>query len=316
VPDTVLAGRVPANGAFDHRAALGTLAAHIVAGVDRVDLGRGTFTRLHRIGERWRTLVVTLDEGGGTWVVHPTEATGPQTRDGGRVPTVAVVPRMADEITSCVEHWFDLAADIDTVDRSLAAHPVFREQVRERPGIRVTRFADPWQAACMTVVGQQVSLAAARLFTSRLVQRYAPLVRVDDLRPFPDPAVVAQTPVDQLREAVGLTRARARTLQAVAGLYAAAGGDPSRTQLGAVTGVGPWTLDYLAIRAGDDPDAFPASDAVLRRLLMAQGFIDSRGRFDPGRACAQWKPWRSYAACRLWALAHPLTADPLTADDD
>ncbi|WP_022909655.1 DNA-3-methyladenine glycosylase 2 [Aestuariimicrobium kwangyangense] len=302
----LLTGRVPANGAFDRHAALGTLAAHSVAGVDRVDLADGSFTRLHRVGGRWRPLRVILDDGGATWVLGADQSGADGSGDAADAPSRPDENRWAQEITSRVADWFDLAADLGTIDGALGAHPVFREQVRDRPGIRVTRFADPWQATCMTVVGQQVSLAAARLFTGRLVQRYSPEVRGGDLRPFPDPAVIAEAPVEQVHETVGLTGARARTVRAVAELFAAAAGAvPSRGQLGAVTGVGPWTLDYLAIRVGHEVNAFPASDAVLRRLLMAEGFTDERGRFDAASASAQWHPWRSYAACRLWASAHP-----------
>jgi AraC family transcriptional regulator of adaptative response / DNA-3-methyladenine glycosylase II len=110
---------------------------------------------------------------------------------------------------------------------------------------------------------------------------------------FPTAETVAEHPLDT----IGLTRARVTTLRALA--EAVAGGrlhldvtadrDEARARLLELPGIGPWTVEYVAMRALRDPDAFPGSDLVLRRALGA----------DPARSEA-WRPWRSYAAMHLW----------------
>lgn len=201
-----------------------------------------------------------------------------------------------------VRWWFDLDADVAAIDRALAADPLLRGQVIERPGVRVTRYGSGFEAATMTVVGQQVSLAAARTFGGRLVDAYGGDPH-RDLRPFPDPRRLAAEPLERLRATVGLTNARARTVRAVAALFADGfvlqpDTDPvaAQRELAALPGIGPWTVSYLAIRAMSDADAFPASDAVLRRAL---GGVSARAA--EVRA-AGWSPYRSYASMRVWAM--------------
>ncbi|MGJ6980973.1 DNA-3-methyladenine glycosylase family protein [Aestuariimicrobium soli] len=264
--------RIESVGTFDHRSALETLAAHSIAGIDRVDVAAGRLERLVELDGRPHPITVTLDAAGAT-LVGPAE----------------LARRVAD--------WFDLAVDPTPADTLLGADRVFARQVAERPGLRVTRFPDRFEAICLTIVGQQVSLAAARLFCSRLV---ALLARpgVSGLVRFPTASAIAAHPTDDLRAAIGLTGARAATLQAVAGLFADAAPDtqPTLADLAAVKGIGPWTLGYLAIRADTDPDSFPAGDAALKRQLRLLGAD------DPARV-ARWAPHRSVAACRLWAMA-------------
>ncbi|OIJ87139.1 hypothetical protein [Streptomyces colonosanans] len=149
-----------------------------------------------------------------------------------------------------------------------------------------------------------MSLADARLIGSRLIAAYgadAPDPAFGGgLRMLPTPRVIARQPAEELRARIGLTGARARTVLAVAELFADLGDTenlPGRAMLGAAYGVGPWTMDYMAARAGTDADAFPVGDAVLRRVLAA------RGAADPVVAAEDWRPWRSYAASRLWAAA-------------
>lgn len=321
-PDTAAWSRrrVDVAGPFDHRAALATLAAHAVDGLHHLDLETGTFTRWVQIEDAQHLVTTRLEPGGAS------------------LETPSTDPAVLDALADLTAHWFDLAADLGPVDAHLGADPLFAAQVRERPGLRITRFRQPFEAVVCTVLGQQVSLAAGRLFAARLVAAYGTLPRGDErgptgtdatgetaepteesagptrsgagptgegageaapLRAFPVPAALAAVPPAELRATIGLTGSRARTVHEAAVLCADQGGGamlPSRDALQAVHGIGAWTLDHLALRAGTDADAYPAGDAVLRRTLAA---------LDPSADAARiasWSPYRGYAATRLWAF--------------
>jgi 3-methyladenine DNA glycosylase/8-oxoguanine DNA glycosylase len=149
-----------------------------------------------------------------------------------------------------------------------------------------------------------VSLAAARTFAGRLVAAYgsdAPL----GLRAFPRPEQVAAAAESRLRSTIGITGARARTVQAVAALFTETGDwqvpvpesewAARSAQLLAVPGIGPWTVAYLRMRLFGDPDAVPVGDLVLRRAL---GVPKDR---DVGPVMQRWRPDRAYATFQLWA---------------
>ena len=195
-----------------------------------------------------------------------------------------------------LRQWGDLDADPVRVDAALAQDPLLAPLVARRPGLRVPGTVDPSELVLRTVLGQQVSVAAARTLTARLVDLLgAPTPW--GLRSFPVPAQVAGAGVDALR-GLGLTSARARTLLLVAELLTRVqvgpGADRVRAALAEVPGVGPWTVEYVALRASGDPDAFPAHDLILRRAL---------GGISPAaalRRADRWRPWRGYAAQHLW----------------
>lgn len=212
-----------------------------------------------------------------------------------------VLPGMAElsRAVGRLRHWADLDADPARVDEVLGQDPLLAPLVAARPGLRVPGTVDAAELALRTVLGQQVSVAGARTLTARLV---AALGRPTPwgLHAFPTPAAVAGAGVAGLR-ALGLTGARATAL---AGLAAALDGgldlDPgadrerSRAALTALPGIGPWTVDYVALRALGDPDAFPAHDLVLRQVLGGVTPAEARRRAE------RWRPWRGYAAQHLW----------------
>ena len=284
-PDTAAWSRrrVDVAGPFDHRAALATLAAHAVDGLHHLDLETGTFTRWVQVEDAQHLVTTRLETGGAS------------------LETPSGDPAVLDALADLTARWFDLGADLGPVDAHLGADPLFAAQVRERPGLRITRFRQPFEAVVCTVLGQQVSLAAGRLFAARLVAAYgtAPRGEAAPLRAFPAPAALAEIPLEELRATIGLTGSRARTVHEAAVLCAEHGGGavlPPREALAEVHGIGAWTLDHLALRAGTDADAYPAGDAVLRRTLAA---------LDPSADAARiasWSPYRGYAATRLWAF--------------
>jgi 3-methyladenine DNA glycosylase/8-oxoguanine DNA glycosylase len=264
----VLAG---ANGAFD---AASTLARHEIAGLTQTDMSRMTHRRIVELGGRPVPVELELRPEGVLSVGG----------DGGD----------PDGLERLVRHWFDLDTDVAPIDRRLGADPRLAAQVRSRPGIRITRHPDAWEGAALTVLGQQVSLRAARTFGARLVAAYGD--GEDDLNQFPDAARVAEEPVGRLRENLGVTGSRARTIHEVAALFAArAGFDP--VELAELHGIGPWTVACLSIRAGTERDEFPSGDAVLRRALDGVSPAEAAG------IALDWQPFRSYAAVRLWTSA-------------
>lgn len=212
-----------------------------------------------------------------------------------------VLPQL-DELSRAVgrlRHWADLDADPARVDEVLGGDPLLAPLVGVRPGLRVPGTVDAAELALRTVLGQQVSVAGARTLTARLV---AALGRPTPwgLHAFPTPAAVAGAGVAGLR-ALGLTSARAAALAALAaaldgGLDLDPGADRERSRavLAALPGIGPWTVDYVTLRALGDPDAFPAHDLVLRQVLGGVTPAEARRRAEG------WRPWRGYAAQHLW----------------
>ena len=209
------------------------------------------------------------------------------------------VAKVADVVTR-IRRLFDLDADPASVDAVLGADPLLAASVDRNPGLRVPGAVDGFELLVRAILGQQVSVAAARTFAGRLVQRCGtPLEATSGTltHSFPTAAQVAAADLDGL----GLTGARVATLRAAAEAVAAEDVvlDPSadreltRSRLATLPGIGPWTVDYVAMRALGDPDAFPATDLVVKRMLAAEA---------PDRP-ARWRPWRAYAAMHLWQLA-------------
>ena len=218
------------------------------------------------------------------------------------------VGHVADVVTR-VRRLFDLDADPASVDEALGQDPLLAPSVARHPGLRVPGAVDGFELVVRAILGQQVSVAAARTFAGRLVQRCGTALQTPNgslTHLFPTAAQVAAARLDGL----GLTGARIRTLRAVAESVAAdelvldptADREATRARLAAVPGVGPWTVDYVAMRALGDPDAFPATDLVVRRAL---------DRTAPARS-ERWRPWRAYAAMHLWQMASTPTPTTTT----
>jgi AraC family transcriptional regulator of adaptative response / DNA-3-methyladenine glycosylase II len=192
---------------------------------------------------------------------------------------------------------FDLDADPEAIADALGSDPLIGDRVRANPGLRVPGHADPAELAVRAVIGQQVSVAAARTIAGRLVAAYGepldrPVGSVTHL--FPTPAVLAALSPEDLP----MPRARARALTGLAA--ALAGGELvlGRDALLALPGIGPWTASYVAMRALGDPDAFLPTDLGVRRALERLG-VD--GSPAAAQATAErWRPYRAYALQHLW----------------
>ncbi|MGH3780484.1 MAG: AlkA N-terminal domain-containing protein, partial [Pseudonocardiaceae bacterium] len=208
-------------------------------------------------------------------------------------------------ITRC--RWLlDLDADPVAVDDLLRSDPMLALVVDKNPGRRVPRTVDASEFAVRAVLGQQVSTKAARTHAARLVAAHGE--PVDDpagglTHLFPDTAALAS--LDPA--ALALPQARRTTLTTLVDALASGeiilgpGSDwqQARSQLGALPGLGPWTIETIAMRGLGDPDAFVPTDLGVRRAAADLG-LPSTAAGLTGHAGA-WRPWRAYAVQYLWA---------------
>jgi AraC family transcriptional regulator of adaptative response / DNA-3-methyladenine glycosylase II len=205
---------------------------------------------------------------------------------------VAVVAR--------VRRLLDLDADPTAVDAVLSADAALAPLVGKRPGIRSPGTVDGFETAVRTIVGQQISVSGARTVLGRVVAEHGRAAFAGEpWLLFPTATELAA--VDPAR--LPMPRARGRSVVAVAAAFAGgalhldpgADRDEIRARLLALPGVGPWTADYLLMRAVAHPDVLLGSDLVVRRAADDLGIdldLDAR---------TAWSPWRSYATYHLWA---------------
>ncbi len=204
-----------------------------------------------------------------------------------------------------------LDADCDpiAVADAFAGDPLIGPLVRRTPGLRVPGHVDGNEVAVRAVLGQQVSVAGARTVAARLTREHGrPLVQQagELTHLFPDAATIASLDPEQLP----MPRSRGRALVTLCAALAdgtialdrGADRDDVRRALLALPGIGPWTADYIALRALGHPDVFLPTDIGIRDALTGLGE-------DPARAAdlaERWRPWRSYAQLHLWqTLAVP-----------
>jgi AraC family transcriptional regulator, regulatory protein of adaptative response / DNA-3-methyladenine glycosylase II len=207
---------------------------------------------------------------------------------------------------------FDVDADPLAIGAVLRRDPVLAPLVAARPGLRVPGAWDPFEIAVRAILGQQISVRGARTLAGRLVAAFGrplPGGAASGLtHVFPSPAVLTTADLS----GIGVPRARANAIKALAlavhtkkiELAAPRGLDDLEQRLCALPGIGPWTAQYIALRAFSEPDAFPAGDLGLRRALEAAGA--PVGTAELHARAASWSPFRAYATLHLWnSLAAP-----------
>jgi AraC family transcriptional regulator of adaptative response / DNA-3-methyladenine glycosylase II len=245
------------------------------------------------------------------------------------------------DVTAAVQRCrrlLDLDADPVAISGYLASDPVVGPLARSCPGRRSPGAVDGDEIALRAVLGQQVSVAAARRLAGRLADEWgAPLPRshsrrdqgdgeADDpevagetggfggglARAFPDTVTIAGLDPEKLP----MPRSRARALVGLAAalasgsiaLHPGADRDEVAAKLLALPGIGPWTVGYIRMRALSDPDAFPPGDAGVLHALRHLGHDPGGGASaGTGTASAElWRPWRSYAVHHLWSALEQL----------
>lgn len=275
--------RLAVREPFDGPALLDFLSVRAVPGVEEV------------VGSTYRR---TLDLPHGPGVVALTPAPSFVTC-GLRLHDLADLPVAVERC----RRLLDLDADPLSVVDALGPDPVVGPLVRKSPGLRVPGHVSGVELAVRAVLGQQVSVAGARTLAARLVASYGTPLPVADgslTHLFPSASALASVAPNDLP----MPRARVAALVGLA--TALASGDLSldrgvdraaaSARLLALTGIGPWTVSYIALRALGDPDAFLPTDLGVRHAVAAL----AGPAVSPAALAEAWRPWRSYALMHLW----------------
>jgi AraC family transcriptional regulator of adaptative response / DNA-3-methyladenine glycosylase II len=204
-------------------------------------------------------------------------------------------------VVAAVRRWLDLDAAPDTIAAALVAIP-------GEEGLRLPGNLDAFELAVRAVLGQQITVAAARTLARRVVERFGePLVTPwDDVdRSFPQPHRIAKLALDRIAE-LGIVRTRANAIIELARAWPRLAErvaphqppEPLIAALCELPGIGPWTAHYIAMRALSWPDAFPPNDVAVLKAMKQ--LFDTASQREADVVAAAWRPWRAYAVLRLW----------------
>ncbi|MDH6132479.1 AraC family transcriptional regulator of adaptative response / DNA-3-methyladenine glycosylase II [Kitasatospora sp. MAA4] len=299
-PVGTLSLRLAYRGPIDSEHLMDFLALRAVPGVEEV-VPAGSAVRTYR-----RTLALPHGHG-----IAEVDSLGPGVpADRGWLDCRLQLADLRDLTTAVhrLRALFDLDADPETVAEQLGADPVLGSAVARRPGLRSPGHVDPHELAVRAVLGQQVTVAAARTLAGRLAVRYGV--------PLPEPsgglsllfptaeALAGADPADLAMPAARQQALRGLCAALAYGTVRLDGGvdrAQAAAELLALRGIGPWTVGYLRMRAMADPDVFLPGDAGVRHGLLRLGLAGDPKSAE--RQSAPWAPWRSYAVHHLWVLA-------------
>ena len=279
--------RLPYRPPIDLDRIVGFLGARAIPGVESVDGGRYRRT-------------IALPNGTGILALRPTAS-------GAAFVECELQLEDLRDLTAAVQRCrrlLDLDADPEAVSGYLSGDPVLGPLAAACPGRRSPGHVDGDELALRAVLGQQVSVAAARRLGAKLVAAYGkPLSRPDGSLTHCFPT--AETLAGADPATLGMPRARALALTGLASALASgelsldpgADRDRAQAQLLGLRGIGPWTAGYIGMRALSDPDAFLPGDVGVRGALSRLGAARAAVALAEG-----WRPWRSYAVHHLWAL--------------
>lgn len=282
--------RLPARAPFDGAAVLGFLGARAIAGVESGDAG--SYARA--IALPHGPAVVRLAVGGTPSAPHvECDATLADVAD--LAPLVARVRRL-----------LDLDADAAAIDDALSADPALAASVAAAPGRRVPGAVDAEEIVFRALIGQQISVPAARTALTRLTETLGRSIDLDGFtRLFPTAADIAEYGRLVLRGPARRIDTIVNTAAAIASGELVIDVGESREELEArltaLPGIGPWTAGYIAMRVLGSPDILLTSDLAIRQGAAKLGLPD-----DPRALAAygaRWAPWRSYAGMHLWRSA-------------
>lgn len=268
---------------LDWAGLLGFYTGRAIDGVESVT--RGHYRRSVRLGNGQGWFAVRRAEAG-----HALELTA-------RLQDI----RHLTELVARVRRMFDLDAEPMTIGGILGRDPLLAPVLRRYRGLRVPGSWDPFEIAVRAILGQQISVAAARTLANRIVTEFGEALEEPPEdgpeRLFPTPATLAAAPLERL----GVTGPRAEAIRHLSRRVADGALDFGAADLAerliALPGIGDWTAQYICLRSGHDPDAFPAADlGLLRGAEQGEKMTPARLR----RLAEGWRPWRAYAAICLW----------------
>jgi AraC family transcriptional regulator, regulatory protein of adaptative response / DNA-3-methyladenine glycosylase II len=212
-------------------------------------------------------------------------------------------PRSLFFISERIRTMFDLNADWAAIVESLRTDAVLTTQVDSGPGLRVPGSWNGFELATRAILGQQITVKGATVLAGRMVSNFGKRFSSGNglTHLFPTPAVLADAGLTR----IGLTRARAETIQALARAVcdgriifeSIVDSGAFLNRLCELPGIGKWTAQYVAMRALGEPDAFPSGDLGLLRAMA----LESPRELE--RHAEAWRPWRAYAAMYLWRIA-------------
>jgi AraC family transcriptional regulator of adaptative response / DNA-3-methyladenine glycosylase II len=211
-----------------------------------------------------------------------------------------------------LRHLFDLTARPDLIAAHLLQDKMLKRGVIKNPGLRVPGAFDGFEMTLRAILGQQITVKAATTIAGRVAEALGEKMQT----PFPELSrlsplakSVAKASVDEVAS-LGIVGARAKCIIALAQAFHSgsltldAGAEPEVTvqKLVAMPGIGPWTAQYIAMRALHWPDAFPKEDIAVRNNLGGVGTKEAEVMSQP------WRPWRSYAVMHVWRKAARIEA--------
>jgi AraC family transcriptional regulator of adaptative response / DNA-3-methyladenine glycosylase II len=270
---------------------LGFLSARATPGVERVT------------GDTWARVVHIEGRTGVMRVRRPDRGSALAGHDVVLLEADATLAPALMPLCARIKHLFDLVAEPNAIESHLS-RAGFGAIGQSARGLRVPGAWDGFELAVRAILGQQVSVAGATTLMGRLTTKFGELIEAgaEGFTHLPPTAErLADAGVDAIR-GIGLPRSRAATIHDLSTIVA--NGEVSldaavdvravMRRLMEVRGIGAWTAEYIAMRALHWPDAFPASDLVLRRAAGGLSTVQLTRRAE------QWRPWRSYAAMHLW----------------
>lgn len=279
---------LPYRPPLDWPRMLAFFAARAIPGVEWV--GEGVYQRTIRVNETNGTIDVAHASRGDALSLTVSLS---DSRD-----LMAIVER--------VRRIFDLDANMGAIHGVLTQDPAMKRLITRHPGLRLPGAWDPFEVAVRAIVGQQVSVKGARTLMGRIVARTGPRYQSSA-----QPRLTHRFPSARELSAcnlagIGMPAKRIETLGALAravaegdlSLGAGIPGDELTARLTRISGIGPWTAQYIAMRGLGEPDAFPASDLGVLKALQ-----QDEGRPTPAQVrkrAERWRPWRAYAAIHLW----------------
>lgn len=290
-PDDAITLRLDYRPPYDWHRFLGFLRGRVIPGVEMLD--GNTYRRVVHIAGHVGEIAVSRIEDRDALALEL---------------SLALLP-VVIQLVARVRRMFDLDAHPDAITRALGRDELLAPLVKARPGLRLPGAVDSFEAAIRAMLGQQVSVAAATTLAGRFAAQLGQKIGGGELAyRFPTAREVVAAGAARIVK-IGMPMKRAEAIESLAraidtkkiSLDHAPDLDAFVEQLCELPGIGPWTANYLAMRALHVPDAFPAADLGIQKALHRSGPRDARARAEA------WRPYRSYAVIHLWTqLAEPL----------